>query len=289
VNNAIPTYQLHSFTGPAGQPAEFFFLGPESARPHLPINAPYRSGYYKIGLFLQGRAQLNVNLDTYDLGPGSLMALPPAAIKQWLFMADNHESLSVFFTRDFVAANGGPDPARFAFFDSDARHVWVISPAQAATLTALLHNIQEKDATPHAYRTEILRSLLHILLHETAAIYSQSADTAPAASTRSQTLAKQFKQLVNRHAAHERGLAFYAEQLCITPKHLAETVKEATGKRAVEWIAEAVILEAKVLLHNPNLTVAQTADLLHFADQSGFGRFFKSNTGLSPAAYRQRG
>lgn len=285
----IPTYQLNVFTESDGQPAEFFFLGPESTRPHLPLEMPYRSGYYKIGLFLKGNAQLNVNLDSYDLGPGSLMALPPSAIKQWQFMADDHESLSVFFTRDFAAANGGPDPARFAFFDTDARHVWGVSPAQAATLAALLRSIQEKYDAPHAYRTEILRSLLHILLHETAAIYSQSADTAPAVSTRSQALAAQFKQLVNRHAAHERGLAFYADQLCITPKHLAETVREVTGKRAVEWIAEAVILEAKVLLHNPTLTVAQTADLLHFADQSGFGRFFKSNTGLSPVAYRQRG
>jgi AraC-like DNA-binding protein len=289
MNSPILTYALNAFTDPDGQPAEVFFLGPQSSRPQLPIEAPYRSGYYKIGLFLQGSARLNVNLDTYDLGPGSLMALPPAAIKQWQLMSADHESLSIFFTRDFVAANGGPNPDKFAFFDSDARHVWPVSPAQAATLTALLNNIQQKYDTPHAYRTEILRSLLHILLHETAAIYSQTTESVTTAPTRSQALAAQFKQLVNRHAARERGLAFYADQLCITPKHLAETVREVTGKRAVEWIAEAVILEAKVLLHNPSLTVAQTADLLHFVDQSGFGRFFKNNTGLSPAAYRQHG
>jgi len=284
----IPTYQLAAFTETDGQPAEFFFLGPDSDVPHLPINMPYRSGYYKIGLFLHGSARLNVNLDTYDLGPGSLMALPPSAIKQWQFMSEDHESLSIFFTRDFVAANGGPNPDKFAFFDSAAQHVFPISPAQAITITALLNNIREKYDTPHAYRAEILRSLLHILLHETAAIYSQPAEGS-STPTRSQTLAAQFKQLVNRHAVRERGLAFYADQLCITSKHLAETVREVTGKRAVEWIAEAVILEAKVLLHNPALTVAQTADLLHFVDQSGFGRFFKHNTGLSPVAYRQRG
>jgi AraC family transcriptional activator of pobA len=43
-----------------------------------------------------------------------------------------------------------------------------------------------------------------------------------------------------------------------------------------------------VLLQNPGLTVGQIADTLHFADQSTFGRFFRNNTGVSPAGYRQR-
>jgi AraC family transcriptional activator of pobA len=72
------------------------------------------------------------------------------------------------------------------------------------------------------------------------------------------------------------------------PQYLAETVKAATGKRAVEWLTEAVLLEARVLLHNPALSLAQIAEALHFADQSTFGRFFRHQTGLTPARYRQQ-
>ena len=101
-------------------------------------------------------------------------------------------------------------------------------------------------------------------------------------------IAAEFKKLVNSHYAAERSLGFYADKLCITPKHLAETVKDATGKRAVEWLAEAVLLEAQVLLQNPALTIGQIADTLHFADQSTFGRFFRKSAGVAPAMYRQR-
>lgn len=106
---------------------------------------------------------------------------------------------------------------------------------------------------------------------------------------RRQLIANEFKRLVNNHYATERSLDFYADELCITPKHLAETVKETLASApCVEWLAEAVQLEASVLLQNPALTIGQIADTLHFADQSIFGRFFRKSTGVSPATYRQR-
>jgi AraC family transcriptional activator of pobA len=283
----VPLYQLTALAETAEKSADVFFLGPNSRAPHLPINLPYRSEYYKIGIVLRGTARLQVNLETYDLGPNSLMVLSPYVIKQWPFIAEDFDGLSIFFTKEFISTSGLNLDA-FAFFERDARHVFTLPPAEAASITALLRTIEQKYDAPHAYREEILRSLIHILLHETAPIYS-AQHTAPTATlTRSQLIAADFKKLVNTHYATERGLAFYADKLCISPKHLAETVKEATGKRAVAWLAEAVLLEAHVLLQNPALAIGQIADTLHFADQSTFGRFFRNNTGVSPAGYRQQ-
>jgi len=288
MNSSIPVYQLNALAETEDRPAAVFFLGPNSTAPHLPINRPYRSDYYKIGICLRGSARLQVNLETYDLEPGSLMVLSPYVIKQWSFLSADCDALSIFFTKDFIAATGGPNLDAFAFFERDARHVFTLAPAQAASITALLQAIEQKYDSPHVYREEILRSLIHILLHETAPIYSAQHVSPHVVQTRSQLIAADFKKLVNTHYAAERSLAFYADQLCITPKHLAETVKDATGKRAVAWLAEAVLLEAHVLLQNPALTIGQIADTLHFADQSTFGRFFRNNSGVSPASYRQR-
>jgi AraC-like DNA-binding protein len=284
---AIPVYSLAALTENESTPAAVFFLGPDSAAAHLPIAQPYRSEYYKIGIVLRGSARLQVNLDTYDLGPGSLMVLSPYVIKQWPFLSADFDGLSIFFTKEFIASSGLNLDA-FAFFERDARHVFTPPPAEAASLTALLHTIGQKYEASHAYREEILRSLIHILLHETAPVYSAQHVAAKTGQTRSQLIAADFKQLVNTHYATERSLTFYADKLCISPKHLAETVKEATGKRAVAWLAEAVLLEARVLLQNPVLTIGQIADTLHFTDQSTFGRFFRNIAGVSPAGYRQR-
>jgi AraC family transcriptional activator of pobA len=286
---AVPVFQLAALTEPAATPAAVFFLGPNSAPAHLPINLPYRSDYYKIGLCLRGSARLQVNLETYDIGPNSLMLLSPYVIKQWPFMSADLEALSIFFTKEFITANSSLNLDTFAFFERDARHVVALPPAQADGIAVLLRAIEQKYEAPHAYREEILRSLLHILLHEVAPIYSAQHVSSNAILTRSQLITAEFKKLVNSYYATERSLAFYTSKLCITPKHLAETVKETTGKRAAEWLAEAVILEATVLLQNPALSIGQIADTLHFADQSTFGRFFRNNTGVSPAGYRQGG
>jgi AraC-like DNA-binding protein len=288
MNPTIPVYQLNALTEPAEKPAAVFFLGPDSAPSQLPINLPYRSNYYKIGLVLRGQARLKVNLETYDIGPGSLMLLSPYVIKQWPFLSADFEGLSIFFTQEFISAASSLNLEAFAFFARDARHAFPLTPAQSESIGALLRGIGQKYAAAHPYREEILRSLIQILLHETAPIYSLQHVSTTTLQTRSQLIAADFKKLVNHHYATERSLTFYADKLCISPKHLAETVKEATGKRAVEWLAEAVLLEANVLLQNPALTIAQVADILHFADQSTFGRFFRNNTGVSPAAYRQR-
>lgn len=288
MSTSIPVYQLNSLTENEEKPAAFFFLGPDSSPPQLPIALPYRSSYYKIGICLRGSARLQVNLDTYAIGPNSVMLMSPYVIKQWPFMSADLEALSIFFTREFISAGSSLNLDTFSFFERDAKHVFPLPPVQAQKITSLLRSIEQKYAEPHAYREEILRSLIQILLHEIAPIYSLQHVSSKAVQSRSQLIAAEFKQLVNTHYATERGLAFYADKLCITPKHLAETVKEATGKRAGEWLAEAVLLEAHVLLQNPALTVGQISDSLHFADQSTFGRFFRKSAGVSPVAYRQR-
>lgn len=289
MNTTIPIFHLGALTEITEKPAAVLFAGPTAAPiPHLPLDRPHRNAFYKIGLCLRGSARLRVNLETYDLGPASLIVLSPYTIMQWAARSADCEALSIFFTKEFAAAGGGAGPDSFAFFAPDAHHVFPLPPAAAARLTALLHTIGQRYGAPHPYREQILRSLLQILLYDTAPLYQAQHVASTTGRTRSQLIAADFKQLVNTHYATKRNLAFYADKLCITPKHLAETVKAATGKRAVAWLADAVLLEAQVLLQNPALPISQIAEALHFADPSTFGRFFRNHTGLTPARYRQR-
>ena len=57
-----------------------------------------------------------------------------------------------------------------------------------------------------------------------------------------------YESLVQSYQS-ERSVKFYADQLCLTPKHLSGVVKEVSGKTVGEWIDELVILEAKALLN----------------------------------------
>lgn len=285
----IPVFHLDALAETTNEPATALFAGPTAAPvTHLPLDRPHRNTFYKIGVCLRGTSRLRVNLETYELGPASLIVLSPYTIIQWTARSADCEALSFFFTQEFAAAGGGASPDSFAFFAPDAHHVVPLPPAAAASITALLRTIGQRYEAPHPHREPILRSLLQILLYDTAPLYQAQHVASTRSRTRSQQIAADFKQLVNAHYARERGLAFYADQLCITPKHLAETVKAATGKRAGEWLADAVVLEAQVLLQTPALPIGQIAEALHFAGPSTFGRFFRQHTGLTPAGYRQR-
>ena len=85
-----------------------------------------------------------------------------------------------------------------------------------------------------------------------------------------------------------REVAYYADQLNITPKHLSTMVKEISGRPAGDWIEHYVIMEAKILLKTTDMTIQQISDYLNFANQSFFGKYFKHATGFSPSDYRSK-
>ncbi|MBO2009897.1 AraC family transcriptional regulator [Hymenobacter negativus] len=286
----IPIYQLQAFASPAGAPVEVYFPDYAApAKPKIPLDRPYRGDYYKISLCLRGAAELKANLETYTIGPNCLILATPDVIKQWLHIADDYETLSIFFTKDFITTNNAVT-GKLRFFVAPPTYVLQLSAAQAENLADSFRFLQQKYNTLSTERDNVLKSILNGLLFEIGALYDDHQPAPlPASHTRSQQLAAAFRQLVQVHSATARSVSFYAATLCITPKYLSELVKEVTGRTASDWIAEAVVLEAKALLQNPVLPIQQVAASLHFADQFAFSRFFKNSTGLSPTAYRQAG
>ena len=63
-------------------------------------------------------------------------------------------------------------------------------------------------------------------------------------------------------------------------------IKRISGKSVSEWIDNYVILEAKTLLKYSNMSVQEIAYYLNFPNQSFFGKYFRSHTGMTPSAYR---
>ena len=97
-----------------------------------------------------------------------------------------------------------------------------------------------------------------------------------------------FLQELRQHFRTERAIAFYADRLCLSPKHLSKVVKQASGRTVHNWIDEYVSTEAKALLRSTDMTVSQVADALGFASQPLFTKFFRRATGLNPSKVRRR-
>lgn len=65
-----------------------------------------------------------------------------------------------------------------------------------------------------------------------------------------------------------------------------EIRKSYSGKAALDWINEFVVLEAKMMLRYTEMTVQEVAYALNFPTQSAFGKYFKQQEGGSPKQYR---
>ena len=128
--------------------------------------------------------------------------------------------------------------------------------------------------------TRLLEFLLRLLSH-----YRKSRLNETGSDKR---VSARFHNDLVQHFREHRDVGFYAERACLSPKHFSTVVRQETGKSASYWIQHQVVVEAKMLLHiRHDLTVQAIADLLGFADQASFCRYFKRGTGLSPSQYRQ--
>ena len=113
----------------------------------------------------------------------------------------------------------------------------------------------------------------------------QEEEAGSRVQSRQQMIFERFLWLVQKHYREERGIAFYAGKLCLTPKYLSTVVCRCGGRHAGEWIRDYVILEAKALLRSRQYTAQQVSDLLGFPNASFFGKYFKAATGCSPKQY----
>lgn len=105
--------------------------------------------------------------------------------------------------------------------------------------------------------------------------------------SRDELFVDNFLKLVQDNFKEERGIAFYANKMYLTPKYMSTAIKEHSSKSAGEWIDEWVIMEAKALLKSSNMTIQQISDELNFSTQSSFGKYFKRLVGVSPKEYRE--
>jgi YesN/AraC family two-component response regulator len=77
--------------------------------------------------------------------------------------------------------------------------------------------------------------------------------------------------------------------LCgMPPSRFCREFKAAFGVTFVEHLANARVLQAKRLLANPTMPVADVAAAVGFTDPSYFTRVFRKQEGVSPTEYRAR-
>lgn len=151
-----------------------------------------------------------------------------------------------------------------------------------------LIDIKRRSSNKHIFKNEVLLFSFNLLLYELASIYSRYSRRIKIRYTRKETIVMQFFRILESNCKIQHGVKFYADALFITTGHLTKTVKEVTEKTTKQCIEEALVLEAKILLQNEDLTILHIMEELQFSNISFFSNFFKKFTSMSPSEYRLR-
>lgn len=271
---------VHGFSVRYNQP----FYEPDLFKIH------FRSDFLTVLLVVKGELTFSLNLEEYTAKPNSLVIVAPNAIKKVGVVSKDSIVSGVNFTIDFLTAIGMPKNAveLLDYFSSQFSPHWKLDRKDASSVQLFIKQLNNRVITlnEHVYGKELLYHTFYIFLYELYGMSKKYAVPIHHHVTRKENLVKNFTQLVQKQFRSQRNVTAYAEQLHITPKYLTETVKEITGKTASDIIDDFVLLEAKLLLDNPALSIAEIAEELHFSDQSFFGKYFKRHTSLSPKEYR---
>ena len=136
------------------------------------------------------------------------------------------------------------------------------------------------------FRSECLRTTYGLFLLELNAIQERTICNRRFPK-RIEELFFDFLRLVPIHFAEHHDVAFYASQLCITPRYLSQIVRDISGRTVIDHINQMLLMEASYLLQQTSLPIADIAVRLHFSETASLTRFFRRMKGINPSMYRK--
>ena len=104
--------------------------------------------------------------------------------------------------------------------------------------------------------------------------------------SREEEITGKFLALVDANCEQQHALDWYASELCLSTRYVANTVKQTLGMTASSCIERALMQRAKAILSTSTTPIAEIAEKLGFQNQSHFGTFFKRHEGCSPKDFR---
>ena len=140
-----------------------------------------------------------------------------------------------------------------------------------------------------AFRRETILHLLRIYYWDFYVHFQKKTRkrNTPLLNSNKESIAMKFAMLVFENRETHREVAYYADQLCISPLYLTKVIQEVNGQSARDMIADYTIIGIKALLRNADITIKDVVRQSGFSSQSSFSRFFRKHTGMSPLEYRR--
>jgi AraC family transcriptional regulator, transcriptional activator of pobA len=252
------------------------------------LHLPHRHSFYHLVLFKKGVGTHTIDFRKFAVKPYQIYFMIPGQVHSWHFEAKVDGYIVNFNEAVFSSfLQNAHYLERFHFFSGNAQEgvCQLPLPAHEQVINVFESMLREKNEDKEHNQDLIRLRLLELFILVERSCTDKKVKNVPPQKL---TLLKNFQQLIDKHFRSIKLPKEYADLLYITPNHLNALCQDLVGKTAGDLIRDRVLLEAKRLLTNADMTVAEIAYDLNFQDNSYFNRFFKKNTGTTPDEFRKQ-
>jgi len=153
----------------------------------------------------------------------------------------------------------------------------------------LIKSYCEEEEKP--YHRQILRHLLQAMSVGLLAMLDDGvvgkASNPSAVYSQPDKVFRNFIELLQKDDVVHRSTQWYAEQLLISPKYLAEVCKTHCGKTASRIINDICQEQIKNILIYSDMPLKEISDKFGFPNVSFFGKYVRERLGEPPLQYRK--
>lgn len=241
------------------------------------------------GFFICKNGELTIgsNEKFYTLRKGDLYVFPADTklyLKNW---SEDIIGISGIADTDFII------PVLSRVLDADMllyllkNQCTSLTDEQVARIEELVIILYDRERMPPSpVQKRLCQSLGLALYYEIILALWSNIRKPPAVATRKDQVLLQFLADIRENVTQHKDVQFYAALRNLSPKYFSLMIKECSGLHAREWIALALVNAAKSALLSSQQSVKEISYALGFPNQSAFGRFFRTNTGMSPQRFR---
>lgn len=286
----IPLYNACDLCSPEKNQDSFvIYVLEDLLREEIKIpDHPHRHTFYQILYIEQGKGVHKIDFEEHPFHNHTIFFLAPGQVHNLSFEDPKKVTgllinFNHFLFEEFLATHNYLE--QFPFFDGNSKnHIFKINENYHCIIEVLTR-IRDNRIVQHKHYENLIRLYLLEFFYF---LDNYIEENQSASKSNNQTrILNQFHSLINNHYTTEHHPKYYAERLSLTPNYLNTICKANLGKTAGDMIRERLILEAKRLLVNSDLSVSEIAYQLNFEDNSYFTKFFKNQAQITPIEFRK--
>ena len=252
---------------------------------HKNIHSSHRHNFYHMVFFTKGSGFHSIDFNKFKIQPYQIYFMIPGQVHSWNFDGDV-DGYVVNFTAEFFQSFllRTDYLESFSFFNGIAED-GVINLNE--NLEAPVQDLFEDLITESGVDNSLQKDIMKVILLRLFLLLKQQNLKKEIFQQPSYTLLRNFQKLIEKHYTELRLPKEYADLLFVTPNHLNALCKTVTGLQAGELIRNRILLEAKRLLVNQDMSITEISNELNFNDNSYFTKFFKKQVGITPEEFRR--